>query len=50
MTGRNWQCRLGMHHWVLQHEPDTGSTYHECSRCGKERSPDGPSVPPIVGG
>ena len=50
MAAKTLRCRLGMHKWVLQHEPETGSAYYGCARCGKERSPDGPSVPPVVPG
>jgi len=46
MAGKPLRCRLGMHKWVLHHEPETGATFHECARCGKDRSPDGP-LPPI---
>ncbi|GAA2027658.1 hypothetical protein GCM10009819_08890 [Agromyces tropicus] len=50
MDGKSFRCRIGMHHWVLQHEPESGGAFYECSRCGKDRSPDGPSVPPVVPG
>ena len=43
--GKTLRCRLGVHKWVVQHEPETGDAYFACARCGKERSPDGPSVP-----
>ena len=46
MAGKPLRCRLGMHKWVLQHEPETGTRFYECARCGKDRSPDG-ALPPI---
>ena len=46
MAGIPLRCRLGMHKWVLHHEPETGDWFHECALCGKDRSPDGP-LPPI---
>ncbi|WP_165308146.1 hypothetical protein [Agromyces binzhouensis] len=50
MAEKNWECRIGIHKWVLQHEPESGTAYYACARCGTERSPDGSRVPPIVGG
>ncbi|GAA1056801.1 hypothetical protein GCM10017608_11830 [Agromyces luteolus] len=49
MAERNWECRIGIHKWVLQHEPETGDSYYECDRCGKVRSPDG-YIPPMFDG
>lgn len=48
MDEKNWECRIGIHKWVLEHEPEGGAAYHVCARCGKERTPDGRSVPPIA--
>ncbi len=30
-------CRIGMHRWMIQSDPETGATYQQCDRCGKER-------------
>ena len=42
MSEKPLLCALGLHRWVLRHQEETGSAYHQCSRCGKERSDDGP--------
>lgn len=49
MGAKSVRCRLGLHKWVTAREPESGSGYLLCARCGKERSPDGPSIPPLSG-
>lgn len=46
MAGRKLRCRLGVHKWVLHHEPESGTRFYQCAHCGKDRSPDG-ALPPI---
>jgi hypothetical protein len=45
MARKPLRCRMGMHKWVVEHEPETGAAFHVCARCGTDRAPDGPSVP-----
>lgn len=30
-------CRIGVHRWMVQSDPETGAPFQECDRCGKER-------------
>lgn len=30
-------CRIGVHHWTFQSDPETGATYQQCDRCRRER-------------
>jgi hypothetical protein len=48
MPGKPLRCRFGLHKWRPQQAPDGGGAFFECVRCQRVRSPDGPSVPPIV--
>ena len=47
MAGKSLRCRLGMHKWVVHRDIEAGA-WHQCARCGKERTPD--VNPPAVGG
>ncbi len=29
-------CRVGIHHWTLETDPETRKQFQRCSRCGKE--------------
>ena len=29
-------CRVGIHHWRVESDPETRKQFHRCSRCGKE--------------
>lgn len=49
MGAKPMRCRIGLHKWVAAREAESGSGYFMCARCGKERSPDGPRVPPLIG-
>jgi hypothetical protein len=48
MAGKPFTCSLGLHKWVVQHQPESGAAYHACARCGKERDPGG-FIPPTSG-
>ena len=50
MAGKPLRCRMGMHKWVAQHQVETGVGFYVCARCGQDRAPDGPSVPPVASG
>jgi len=30
-------CRIEMHRWMVQSDPETGATYQLCDRCRRER-------------
>lgn len=29
-------CRVGVHHWTYEADPETRKPFNRCSRCGKE--------------
>jgi len=37
---RPLRCRLGIHDWVLERNPENGQTYLCCVRCGRDRTDD----------
>jgi hypothetical protein len=30
-------CRIGVHRWTARNNPEDGSVYLACERCGKEK-------------
>jgi len=35
---RSLRCRLGVHDWQLERNPESGATFKTCARCGKDNT------------